>query len=62
MTIFRKVGNLYRGREEAHNVRLYRGSEIARELRRVGFRVKIIHGYGEYTLKKAQVGFIATKT
>ena len=62
MTIFRKVGNLYRRSEEVHNVRLYRGSEIAKELRRVGFRVKIIHGYGAHTFKKAQVGFIATKT
>jgi hypothetical protein len=61
MTIFRQVGNLYRRSEEVHCVQLYKGSEIAKELRQVGFRVRIIRGYGELRFRKAHVGFIATK-
>ncbi len=61
MTIFRKVENLYRRSEEVHCVQLYKGSEIAKELRQIGFRVRIIRGYGELRFRKAHVGFIATK-
>ena len=61
MTIFRQVGNLYRRSEEVHCVQLYKCSEIAKELRQVGFRVRIIRGYGELRFRKAHVGFIATK-
>lgn len=61
MTIFRQVGNLYRRSEETHTVKLYKGSEIAKQLRQVGFRVRIIRGYGELRFRKALVGFIATK-
>ncbi len=61
MTIFRQVGNLYRRSEEVHCVQLYKGSEIAKELRQLGFRVRIIRGYGELRFRKAHVGFIATK-
>jgi SAM-dependent methyltransferase len=62
MTIFRQIGNLYRKIEEIHHVQLYKASEIAKHLRKVGFRVKIIRGYGELRFRKAQVGFIATKS
>jgi len=61
LTIFRKVENLYRRSEEVHCVQLYKGSEIAKELRQIGFRVRIIRGYGELRFRKAHVGFIATK-
>ncbi|HBE36213.1 MAG TPA: class I SAM-dependent methyltransferase, partial [Cyanobacteria bacterium UBA11368] len=61
MTIFRQVGELYRKSAEIHRVRLYKSAEIAKELRQVGFRVRIIRGYGELTFRKAHVGFIATK-
>ncbi len=61
MTIFRQVGNFYRRSEEVHCVQLYKGSEIAKELRQVGFRVRIIRGYGELRFRKAHVGFIAIK-
>ncbi len=61
MTIFRQVGNLYRRSEETHTVKLYKGSEIAKQLRQVGFRVRIIRGYGELRFRQALVGFIATK-
>ncbi|WP_035139509.1 class I SAM-dependent methyltransferase [Fischerella sp. PCC 9605] len=61
MTIFRKIGNLYRRSEEIHRVQLYKSSEVAKELRKVGFKVRIIRGYGEFRFRNAQVGFIATK-
>ena len=61
MTIFRQIGDLYRKSAEIHRVRLYKSAEIAQELRQVGFRVKIISGYGELKFRKAHVGLIATK-
>ncbi len=61
MTIFRQVRDFYRRSEELHCVQLYKGSEIAKELRQVGFRARIIRGYGQLRFRKAHVGFIATK-
>lgn len=61
MTIFREIDNCYRRSEEVHHVQLYKSSEVAKELRQAGFKVKIIRGYGEVKFKKAHVGFIATK-
>ncbi|NUO79862.1 methyltransferase domain-containing protein [candidate division KSB1 bacterium] len=61
MTIFRKVGRLYRRSEEVHRVQLYRGNALAKELRKVGFIVKLIRGYGELRFRKAVVGVLAVK-
>ncbi|MEB3182416.1 MAG: methyltransferase domain-containing protein [Nostocaceae cyanobacterium] len=61
MTIFRQVGSIYRRSEEIHCVQLYKGAEIAQELREVGFRVRIIRGYGELKFRKAHVGLMAIK-
>jgi SAM-dependent methyltransferase len=61
MTIFRQVSNLYRRSEETHCVQLYKGAEIAKELREVGFRVRIIRRYGDLRFRKAHVGFMAIK-
>jgi SAM-dependent methyltransferase len=61
MTLFRQVGTLYRRSTETHVVHLFRAADIARELRGVGFRVRILRGYGALKFRKAQVGFIATK-
>jgi hypothetical protein len=60
MTIFRQIGNFYRRSEEIHHIQLYKSSEIAKELRQIGFRVRIIRGYGELKFRKAHVGFVAT--
>jgi SAM-dependent methyltransferase len=62
ITIFRQVGNLYRKSEEIHCVQLYKATEIASELREVGFKVRIIRGYGKLRFRKAVVGFIAKKS
>ncbi len=61
MTIFRKVGKLYRRSEEVHRVQLYRNIAIARELRSLGFKVRPMGGCGELRFRKAVVGFSATK-
>ena len=36
---FRKGGEHYRRDDEVHHLQLYESSELAKELRRVGFRV-----------------------
>lgn len=58
---FRKVGEHYRRDDEVHRLRLYESSEIVRELRRVGFRVRTMRGYGRYPLPKAHAAFVARK-
>lgn len=61
ITTFRKVGRLYRRAEETHVQRLYRASELAGELRKIGFRVRIVRGYGDSRFPKAHAGLIARK-
>lgn len=58
---FRKVGEHYRRSDETHHVRLYKSTDIARELRQEGFRVRTMHSYGHYKLPKAHAAFIARK-
>ncbi|HEX4948103.1 MAG TPA: class I SAM-dependent methyltransferase [Blastocatellia bacterium] len=62
MTMFRKVGKLYRRSTETHVVQLCKALDIAHALRDEGFRVQLIYGYGEMKFRPAHVGFIATKT
>ncbi len=61
MTAFRQVGKLYRRSEETHRLRLYRGSDIAAELRRAGFAVRVLRAYGRMPLPSANAAFVATK-
>jgi hypothetical protein len=61
ITTFRKVGPHYRRAEETHVQQLYRGSELAGDLRKIGFRVRIVRAYGELPFLKAHVGLIARK-
>ena len=61
ITSFREVDRLYRRDREVHRLRLYRASEMAKELREVGFRVRVVRGYGAYRFPKSYVGFIARK-
>jgi SAM-dependent methyltransferase len=58
---FRKAGEHYRRRDEVHRQRLYKAHDVVRELRRVGFRVRTIRGYGRYRLPRARAAFIARK-
>ncbi len=61
MTIFRKEGNRYRRSEEVHRVQLYRANELAHALRRVGFKVRVLRGYGELRFRKGVAGILARK-
>ena len=61
ITSFRRVGQLYRRDEEVHRLRLYRSTELARELSRLGFRVRRLRAYGQFRLPRAHVAFVATK-
>lgn len=46
MTIFRKSGKTYRRSEEVHQLRLYRSSEILKDLRGAGFAARTTRSYG----------------
>lgn len=61
MTFFRQVGKLYRRGQETHRLRLYRGSEIAAELRSAGFSVRVLRAYGRMPLPSGNAAFVATK-
>jgi SAM-dependent methyltransferase len=61
MTTFRKVGRHYRRAEETHVQRLYRASQLAGDLREIGFRVRTVRGYGDHRFAKAHAGLIARK-
>ena len=61
ITTFRKIGKHYRRSDEVHRQRLYESADVARELRRAGFLVKTLRGYGQYRLPPAHAAFIARK-
>ena len=61
ITSFRKVGTDYRRSDEVHRQQLFKSSDIAKELRRAGFKVTIRRGYGEYRLPPAHAVLIARK-
>lgn len=58
---FRKAGNFYRRSAETHVVKLYRRAAIAALLRRAGFSVKMLRGYGQMRFAQGHVGFLARK-
>ncbi len=61
ITSFRKVGDLYRRDEEVHRQQLLKRAELAGQLRSIGFRVRIIRGYGPLRFGPGHVGFMARK-
>jgi len=61
ITSFRKLGQLYRRDEEIHRLQLYKRSEVAKELRAAGFRVRTIDAYGSQQMIEGCVGFVARK-
>jgi SAM-dependent methyltransferase len=61
ITLFRKIGESYRRDQEVHRLRLYKRSDVAKELRGVGFRVRTLRAYGDQAMIKGCVGFIARK-
>lgn len=61
ITSFRQTGKLYRRDSEVHRLRTFRGSEVARALREVGFRVRRLRGYGDLTFTGNHIAFVAVK-
>lgn len=61
ITSFRKVGDLYRRDFELHRLRLLNPLDVAGQLREVGFRVRILTGYGRLRFAPGHIGFLARK-
>jgi SAM-dependent methyltransferase len=58
---FRKVGQYYRRDSEVHRQQLYKATDVAEQLQRVGFQVEVMRSYGQYPLPQAHAAFIARK-
>jgi len=61
ITSFRRVGDLYRRDQEVHRQRLLKRHELAGRLRKTGFRVRILAGYGPLRFGPGQYGLLARK-
>jgi SAM-dependent methyltransferase len=61
ITSFRKAGESYRRDREVHQLRLFRRSELAGQLRAIGFRVRVLSGYGRERFPPGSAGFLARK-
>jgi SAM-dependent methyltransferase len=61
ITTFRRVGELYRRDHEIHRQRLLSGKSVAEKLRAIGFRVRILRGYGDLRFGRGHVGLVARK-
>ncbi len=61
ITSFRKAGQLYRRSQEVHRLHTYPGVELAGQLRGIGFRVRLVRGYGNYRFRRGVAGIIARK-
>jgi SAM-dependent methyltransferase len=58
---FRQSGDLYRRQTETHRVQLFRAAEVARTLRKIGFRVRLVRRYGDFSLLPKRIGIVARK-
>jgi SAM-dependent methyltransferase len=61
IVFFRKLGNLYRRSYEEHRLRLLPQADIVRQLQAIGFRVRILRGYGKLRFAPGLIGFLARK-
>jgi len=61
ITTFRKVGDLYRRDREVHVVTLWKGGILAKKLRKIGFKVRLLKGYGELRFRNGLIGLKARK-
>jgi SAM-dependent methyltransferase len=61
ITSFRRVGEHYRRDQETHRLRLLGRSEMVSELRGLGFRVRLLPGYGPSRFAPGHIGFLAGK-
>ncbi|CAA9459190.1 MAG: hypothetical protein AVDCRST_MAG25-590 [uncultured Rubrobacteraceae bacterium] len=61
ITTFRKVGEAYRRDEEVHRLRILDPKPMIEELRGLGFRVRVLEGYGGLRFPPGLVGLLARK-
>jgi len=62
LTVFRRAGyHHYRRSEETHRLQLYWGADLARILRRIGFRARVLRGHGKYRLTGNRGAILARK-
>ena len=61
VTVYPKTGRHYGRSHEIHRLRLYRGSDLAVDLRFVGVRVRPLRGYGRLRFARAHVALPARK-
>jgi hypothetical protein len=61
ITAFRRVGELHRGSEEVHRLRLHERSHIVSDVERAGFDAEVLDGCGRTSMLAGRVGFLAVK-
>jgi SAM-dependent methyltransferase len=61
ITTFRQTDRGYRRSEETHRLRLYGRKQVEEYLRRTGFQVTVLSGYGKLRFPLGLVGFRAVK-
>jgi SAM-dependent methyltransferase len=61
ITSFRQVGELFRRAREVHRQRLIPPTEVAEELRAIGYRVRVVRGYGSERFPVGLAGFLASQ-
>ena len=60
-SFYRESGDLFRREEEVHRLRVFSRQEVARWLRKIGFRVRTYRAYGDYMLGERQSVFVCRK-
>lgn len=61
ITTFRRTGEHYRRDHEVHRLRLLDRAEVAAQLRRLGFRVRLLASYGAWQFPPGWIGIVARK-
>ena len=61
ITSFRRAGELYQRDQEVHQQQLFKRSELARRLRGIGFRVRILRSYGPLRLGPGHAGLMVRR-
>ena len=61
ITTFLRQGDSYRRDQEVHKLRLFQKAELIEPLKALGFRTRILRGYGEYAFPVGYLAVVATK-
>lgn len=61
ITLFYKVGELYRRSQEIHRQRLYKKSTLQGILEDTGFQIKFLDSYGDEPFRNGHAGLVARK-